>query len=263
MSPFHSLNYKALTTLADALETHRLCFPLLALDSFIPASHNDVIIGELSALYESGMRVEQIVYLLRLLAEEKYATEKASEQIDLVWTGQHLASLKSRATSIVIQELFSLAQDYIFICSYALDRGEKGENLFRELAIRMDNIPTLNVVLFLNLNRSLNDARAESILIQEFAETFRKIWRGKRWPTIFFDPRSLSTKKDSRACLHAKCIVIDDQQLFVTSANFTEAAQERNLELGILLKNSVKAKTLRSQLESLIADNVLRKLVLE
>jgi hypothetical protein len=41
------------------------------------------------------------------------------------------------------------------------------------------------------------------------------------------------------------------------------AAQERNLELGILLKNSVKAKTLRSQLESLIADNVLRKLVLE
>ncbi|MEY3827775.1 MAG: hypothetical protein RLZZ148_2596 [Cyanobacteriota bacterium] len=144
-----------------------------------------------------------------------------------------------------------------------MDRGEKGENLFRELAIRMDNIPTLNVVLFLNLNRSLNDARAESILIQEFAETFRKIWRGERYPAIFFDPRSLSTKKDSRACLHAKCIVIDDQQLFVTSANFTEAAQERNLELGILLKNSVKAKTLRSQLESLIADNVLRKLVLE
>ncbi|WP_309744892.1 hypothetical protein [Chamaesiphon sp. OTE_20_metabat_361] len=28
----------------------------------------------------------------------------------------------------------------------------------------------------------------------------------------------------TRACLHAKCVVIDEEYLLVTSANFTEAA---------------------------------------
>jgi hypothetical protein len=39
-----------------------------------------------------------------------------------------------------------------------------------------------------------------------------------------------------RAILHAKCVVIDDTQVFLTSANFTQAGQQRNLEAGLRLR---------------------------
>jgi phosphatidylserine/phosphatidylglycerophosphate/cardiolipin synthase-like enzyme len=42
----------------------------------------------------------------------------------------------------------------------------------------------------------------------------------------------------TRSALHAKCIVIDGREALVTSANFTEAAQERNIELGLLVRSA-------------------------
>ena len=38
--------------------------------------------------------------------------------------------------------------------------------------------------------------------------------------------------------MHAKCVVADSRHVFVSSANFTEAAQERNVEIGLLLIRS-------------------------
>jgi phosphatidylserine/phosphatidylglycerophosphate/cardiolipin synthase-like enzyme len=52
--------------------------------------------------------------------------------------------------------------------------------------------------------------------------------------------------------LHAKCIVIDGEELFVTSANFTEAAQSRNIETGLLVKSSAIADQAARFFDSLI-----------
>jgi phosphatidylserine/phosphatidylglycerophosphate/cardiolipin synthase-like enzyme len=37
--------------------------------------------------------------------------------------------------------------------------------------------------------------------------------------------------------MHAKVIVVDDVAALVTSANFTAAAQRRNIEAGIVLRD--------------------------
>ncbi|GFE72094.1 DISARM system phospholipase D-like protein DrmC [Chroococcus sp. FPU101] len=262
MSPLHSLSYVTLIALAEAILSHRLYYPFLphTLDIYLAFQQSEAISTELSSLYHSGMGIEQIACLLKMLADEKCLSHIDDNQIDLVWTGQHLASLRSRDTAIVVKELFSAAQNYILLCSYAIDRTNKAETLFRELADRMEQLPDLKVIFFLNLNRPHSDERAEAILVREFADYFHQMWPGKRLPQVFYDPRSLSRETYTRSCLHAKCIVIDDRQLFVTSANFTEAAHERNLELGILLKNPAKSKTLRWQLESLISQEVVKKL---
>ncbi|WP_228024926.1 phospholipase D-like domain-containing protein [cf. Phormidesmis sp. LEGE 11477] len=76
-------------------------------------------------------------------------------------------------------------------------------------------------------------------------------------PEVFYDPRSLSKENASRICLHAKCVVVDDKQLLVTSANFTEAAHQRNIEAGVLLSDAVAAKSMRSQFERLVKRKVL------
>jgi len=40
---------------------------------------------------------------------------------------------------------------------------------------------------------------------------------------------------------------------FVTSANFTEAAQDRNIEAGVLMRDGRTARSLSGQFESLVA----------
>jgi phosphatidylserine/phosphatidylglycerophosphate/cardiolipin synthase-like enzyme len=42
--------------------------------------------------------------------------------------------------------------------------------------------------------------------------------------------------------LHAKCIVVDGKHVFISSANFTEAAQERNIEVGLLVQSRAVAE---------------------
>jgi phosphatidylserine/phosphatidylglycerophosphate/cardiolipin synthase-like enzyme len=45
----------------------------------------------------------------------------------------------------------------------------------------------------------------------------------------------------------------------VTSANFTEAAQERNIEVGVLLEDEAFARALRQQVDSLVQAGALRR----
>jgi hypothetical protein len=54
-------------------------------------------------------------------------------------------------------------------------------------------------------------------------------------PVVYYDPRSLDRSLDRRATWHAK-VVVDDEVSLVTSANFTEWAQQRNLEAGALIR---------------------------
>jgi phosphatidylserine/phosphatidylglycerophosphate/cardiolipin synthase-like enzyme len=49
--------------------------------------------------------------------------------------------------------------------------------------------------------------------------------------------------------------VVDEERLFVTSANFTEAAHERNIEAGVLIADPVAAKAMRSALRSVRLPN--------
>ena len=52
--------------------------------------------------------------------------------------------------------------------------------------------------------------------------------------------------------LHAKALVADDESVFITSANLTEAAFDRNIELGLLTRNHVLAASITTHFQGLI-----------
>jgi hypothetical protein len=262
MSPLNSLDRSALLVLATALESKRLSPPFhpACLDLYVPATLQGEVAGELDRLHRSGMSTEHIGYLLQVLAAEKEKIDERGNRIDIVWTGQNVPGLKSRATSVVVRELFERARNYILITSYVFQQGDKTKTIFGSLANRMDTESNLDVKLLLDVQRPYRADCSDSRLIEEFASSFRQLWPGKRLPEVFFDPRSLSTEPGVRACLHAKCIVIDDEQFFITSANLTEAAQERNIEVGVLIKDAIAAYRLRTQFEALILQNIVQRL---
>ena len=78
-------------------------------------------------------------------------------------------------------------------------------------------------------------------------------------PEIYFDPRSLAMDGKPKAVLHAKCVVVDGAIAFVSSANFTEAAQERNIEVGVLVRSPMVADRLLSFFSGLVATGAVRR----
>ena len=79
-------------------------------------------------------------------------------------------------------------------------------------------------------------------------------------PEVSFDPRALEADSQKKACLHAKCIVVDRKDLFVSSANFTEAAQERNVEVGLLIHSTILAERVQMHFEALLDAKMLARL---
>ena len=259
---FLKLSRSALVNLAVALETGRLSPPFSASNvaNYIPVALNRDIVNELNRLVATGAHPNQIAYTLRLLFEERGTSQAVSDRLDLVWTGPEITGSKSRDTKVVVRELFSTAKTSVLISSFAIDKGQKAFELFKVLAEQMDTNPKLSVRMFLNVNRPHHSEVPASTLLREFANTFRQdIWPGQRLPEVFHDPRSLIIDAGVKACLHAKCVVVDEERLLVTSANFTEAAHERNIEAGVLLADPVAARGMRSQFETLVAKNILHR----
>jgi cardiolipin synthase A/B len=60
------------------------------------------------------------------------------------------------------------------------------------------------------------------------------------------------------ASVHAKCAVADGKLAFITSANLTSAALERNMELGLLIRGGSVPDRLRAHLNSLVMTKVIR-----
>ena len=52
--------------------------------------------------------------------------------------------------------------------------------------------------------------------------------------------------------LHAKAVVHDNEHVFVTSANLTPKALDRNIEAGLLVRDRTLAQALASHFQRLI-----------
>ncbi|MSP93589.1 MAG: phospholipase, partial [Myxococcales bacterium] len=132
-----------------------------------------------------------------------------------------------------------------------------------ELAKRMDEEPKLVVRVFANIHRKHHDETPSIALVREFTKRVRDdVWPGDRLPEVFYDPRSLETDGHKRAVLHAKAVVVDGRWTLLTSANFTEAAQERNIEAGVVIDDKQLAERVTRQFDQFVEAGVLRRLVL-
>ena len=55
-------------------------------------------------------------------------------------------------------------------------------------------------------------------------------------------------------------MIVDGREALVTSANFTEAAQERNIELGLLVDSAPVAERIERHFQGLIERDHLERL---
>ena len=234
--------------LAKALESGMVdtSSPLESLRSVVGLKQGgeDVMAG-LGALQAMGVVGSAAAAWLRTVED---ATSRM-QRPDLVWSGPKVPGVHARDTRQVYEELLGSAERSIWASSYAYFDGPKA---FHVLASRMDERPELRVTLLLNIQRKKGDTTAPDELVRGFADRFwEKDWPGSVRPMIYYDPRTLEPDGPS-GVLHAKAVVADDQSVFVTSANLTEAALDRNIELGLLLRDHALALSVSAHFRGLI-----------
>ena len=242
--------------LASALEagTLRSSSSVLALRAALGLREggNDVL-ADLAELDRMGISGRPAAAWLR-------AVERASgrsRQPDLVWSGPELPGVPARDTGRVFEELIRTAERSLWVSTYAYFDGPQ---MFANLARRLDTTPGLRATLLLNIQRRRGDTSAAGELVRRFAEQFwTKDWPGSSRPAVHYDPRSLDVGGPG-GVLHAKAVVADGEALFVTSANLTDAAQKRNIELGVVVRDRTLAASVESHFQGLIDRGLLKPL---
>ena len=173
---------------------------------------------------------------------------------DLVWSGPEVPGLHARDTRRVFEELLGSAERSVWASTYAFFDGPRA---FQVLAQRMDAKANVKVALLLNIQRKRGDTTAADQLVRRFADRFWSTdWPGSSKPSVYYDPRALELDGPA-GVLHAKAVVIDDEVVFVTSANLTEAALDRNIELGLLVRDHALAASVATHFQTLIERGLL------
>jgi phosphatidylserine/phosphatidylglycerophosphate/cardiolipin synthase-like enzyme len=176
---------------------------------------------------------------------------------ELVWTGPEALNSTFRDTSIVVQDLFREAKNEVLIVGFAFYQGKE---IFKELANKLDTIVDFRVVFIVDVRRDGNSSAEEAIILKFKTDFLKKQWPGKKMPEIYFDPRTLDLESDVKSSMHAKCIVVDSKKSFITSANFTQAAHQRNIEAGVVLDSVDYAINLKSQFMNLVESKFFREI---
>ena len=207
----------------------------------------------LRALQREGVSGQVVAMLLRSLSR----TEARISRPDLVWSGPRVSGIHARETRRVFEELIDRANRSLIISTFAFFDGPKA---FQRLARRMEAQPKLRVTLLLNIQRNRRDTTEASFLVRSFADRFwKEDWPGTLRPSVFYDPRSLDMEAPS-SVLHAKAVVADDETVLITSANLTESAMDRNIELGLLVRDPALALSVAAHFRGLIETSRLSPL---
>ncbi len=204
----------------------------------------------------AGFTPKQIARLIRAIISGRCRDRVLMP--DLVVSGPDVPGVPTTDTYATVQSMFQQAEREIILAGYAFHNGKL---LFERLAAQKALRPDLRIIFHVDVPRRAGDTSTAEAIILRYAADFReRHWPWQPRPEIYFDPRALQAEAKQRASLHAKAVVVDRKQLLLTSANFTEAAHQRNIEMGLLSKASYLAEQVAGYFEALRTSGQLQRL---
>ena len=263
------MDFSALAAL-DRNDVHRLAdlfeagllgpsVSALSLRDHIPDMHAAPVSRCLEKLIGRDMPPAHIALLLRAFAAGGDSSGEASSPVEVVTSGPD-ATGGARDTGVVVRQLFGKARNRVLAVGFAV---RQGKSVFKALADRLDTDGSIDANLCVDVRRSPGNTSLDRDIVRNFANQFvRDEWPGERLPRVYYDPRSLERAGRTASSMHAKCVVVDGREALVTSANFTEAAQERNIELGLRIDSDAVARQIEDHFTSLIRNGHLERLPL-
>ena len=168
------LSEDTLRRLANAVATERVGPPWPSESIAFHVGGPEWIADELRRIAADGVSPRALAWTLGLLIEEREASRRRWEGVELTWTGPDDVATETRDTGAVARQLFATATNDLLVATYAIDDDSKAAALLGVLRERMAAVPTLRVRFFVNIAREFKDDRPEDVLVREYAMWFSR-----------------------------------------------------------------------------------------
>ncbi|WP_372796900.1 DISARM system phospholipase D-like protein DrmC [Litorivivens sp.] len=178
-----------------------------------------------------------------LLAASHVCTKAAAEQsTELVWTGPTTPFVSARRTEQALLQVINSAEQSLFITSFV---AYDVSTIVKALNTANDRGVVISMLLELSQSHGGSitfDAIGKMRTLVPAAKLYA--WQDKADPF-------------SGGRVHAKVAVADGRMCFITSANLTGHAMEKNMEAGVLISGGRLPQLLEDHLGSLVNTGIV------
>lgn len=194
-------------------------------------------------LRRSDVRAE-----LAPMLEVALAAKRAAPTTELVWTGPSTPVVPVRRTEQVLCDLIRSAERRLTMTSFGIFQVPR---LMEELERSLERCVTLRIVL------GDREAHSDKEIDRQRQQLGRAVATGAsllQWPA----ERRPRDEQGHAGLMHVKAAVADSRVAFLTSANLTEAALERNMELGVFIRGGNLPASIDRLVDALIESGELQ-----
>lgn len=184
----------------------------------------------------SGVSADEVSAML-ISASHVLAGQRSLESIELVWTGPTTPFVSPRRTEQALQQVIGSATKTLFLTSFV---AYDVKSIVSELNVAASR--DVSVAMILEASSEHGGSISIDVIgkMRDLVPSARLYgWNDKQG-------------EFSGGRVHAKVAVADSSVCFITSANLTGYAMERNMEAGVLITGGEIPRQLSSHLESLI-----------
>ena len=200
----------------------------------VPAPHHDEV-DRLNKAWATEPHLAGAAIAVALESVQSAWQNSDRPSVEVVVTGPDSPAAPVRLTSEVVRQLIDQATTRVTMVSFA--------------AYQMSSVIA-----------ALDAAVARGVLVSLILESPDRLqggggahayasYRTYRWP--------IDRREPPDAKLHAKAVIVDNRDVLLTSANMTNAAYDKNIELGVLCRGGGIAAQVQHHFDALIARGVL------
>ena len=181
---------------------------------------------------------------------QAYHDMMPKNEVSLVWSGPNLHGVPMRMTMQVVLEMIDQSKKQLFLSSFSFYKIASVIDSFERAIAR-----GVKLSLLLETPQS-SHYKIKWDPLKDFNEYIQSNASFYIWP---YRNRMINGDEQTGS-LHAKFILQDNSKLFISSANLTQAAMDRNIELGVIIEAQDVIGKLQNQIDSLIKENVITRL---
>lgn len=249
----HLIQKAPVAWLKSACEALR-SFPETATAEFVvsrlpPTNNADLSFLATKAVRQAScmMSWEALSWTLQTTHESFYRNQ-ADQHIELLWSGPSPAEqISARRIDQALYDLIANAKHEILLVTFA---AAKIERLTGELLKAIQR--GIRIRLILEFEQS-SEGQLSYDAIKAFPPALTAAAEIYYWPV----EKRERNQAGRPGKLHSKLAIVDDAAL-VSSANLTDDAFNRNLELGLLTRNRTFLRTTQEHIHTLIAEGTFQ-----
>jgi phosphatidylserine/phosphatidylglycerophosphate/cardiolipin synthase-like enzyme len=184
------------------------------------------------------------------MLEVALASKRSRQTTELVWTGPSTPLISARRTEQVLCDLIDCAERRLTMTSFGIFQVPR---LVDELERSLERGVALRIVLGDRESHSDQEIDRQRHQLGRVVALQAKLLQ---WPL----ERRPRDEQGHAGLMHVKAAVADSRVAFLTSANLTEAALERNMELGVLIRGGGVPASIDRLIDALMESGELQTL---